>query len=83
MSWNYRVIKHVAPKTNEVFLQLHEVYYSDQDSEPNGVTIDAVTVGGETTDEIKWVLEKMAEALEKPILDYSDFDEKTHAIKER
>ena len=67
MSWNYRVMK------KDGCLGVHGVYYDEHgniegmDQDPNGPT-------GESLDHLKTTLELMLEALEKPILDYKEFD---------
>ena len=80
MSWNYRIIYHPPSKykvgeeelDREEYLAIHEAYY-DKKGIADGITIDAILAGGEGEDaliSIKWTLEKMMEALNKPILDY-------------
>lgn len=67
MSWNYRILAH--PQEEEVFLEIHEVFYDGEDeSKATTCTVNAVTVGAEDVDGVKWSLEMMAEALDKPIL---------------
>jgi len=63
--WNYRIL--AKEYNDEVYFQIHEVYY-DSNEKPNGYTENPISVGAETVDGIKWVLSKMAEAYEKPIL---------------
>lgn len=71
-TWNYRVMKFVD-EDEEPYHQIHEVYY-DKEGHPNGYTENAVSVlSTEGIDGLSWVLEKMAEALTKPILEESDF----------
>ena len=53
--------------------QIHEVYY-DKEGLPNGYTEKPVSVfSTEGIDGLSSVLEKMAEALKKPVLEESDF----------
>ena len=65
MSWNYRIIQ--TEENGEIFLNIHEVYY-DKNGIPNGYTENPVTVSGEVVEDLKWVLNKMIECLDKPIL---------------
>ncbi len=67
MSWNYRVIKFPAG-----FFGLYEVYY-DSAGNPNGY-LDASLTRWETSEEIAGSLKLMQEALEKPIIDYTDMN---------
>lgn len=65
MSWNYRILAHQSEE--EIHLQVHEVYYNDE-GQPNGYTENGVAVGAEDLKGIEWVLDKMKECSEKPIL---------------
>ncbi len=79
MSWNYRVIrkKYKTPSgRNENYLEIHEVYYDDK-NKPNGVTENAVTIGGEDIKSLRWSLEQIELATHKKILDYSFFEKQT------
>jgi hypothetical protein len=58
-------------KGEEVYLQLHEVYY-DNDGVPNSCTENGTTIGGDTMEEIQWVLEKIEACAKKPIIWYGD-----------
>ena len=63
MSWNYRLVE-----TNEV-VRLREVYYDD-DFRPEMMTTGEVTIPlGIGVDEY-WVIEKIIEGMQKPILKY-------------
>lgn len=71
MTWNYRVIKYDhRPDYNgdEPWFAIHEVYY-DEDGKPTSVTENASTVSGE---DLKWVVERMQEAVSKPVLNWTD-----------
>lgn len=78
MSWNYRVVKMEYPNslvfTTEQVLEIKEVYY-DKDGNVNGYA-DALTPLGETIDELKESLCLILQALDKPILNYSDIKAK-------
>ena len=85
MSWNYRVIRTVNKtpellrKNNpdvgefDILYTIHDVYYDD-----NG---DIVNIGrkspviGEDIEELKWSLQKMLEACDKPVIDYNTGEE--------
>jgi hypothetical protein len=85
MSWNYRVVKniHKVPvllqKNNpdlgefDVFYTINEVYYDD-----NGGIVSIgrrSPVMGEDIEELKWSLQKMLEACDKPVIDYNTGEE--------
>lgn len=72
MTWNYRILAHKNVDNDEVYLQIHEVYY-DQDNNPISYTENPITVGGEDINSIKWSLNKMQEAINKPILSVDNF----------
>jgi hypothetical protein len=85
MSWNYRVILHKAgelkenPKLKwEEYLAIHEVYYDENDV-PESVTKEPITISGEegknSLVSIKWTLEGILTALQKPILNYDTLEE--------
>jgi hypothetical protein len=66
--WNYRVIKYTTGE-----FMLHEVYYeNDGDALPTSISSNAAVVIGDDIDEMKRVIEKMKEALDKPVLDLKD-----------
>ena len=90
MSWNYRIIYHPPSKIKvgdkifkqEEYLAIHEVYY-DENNNPDGVTEDCILSGDEGKDSglsLKWKLEQMKNALNKPIL---NFEELTEIEKEK
>ena len=85
MSWNHRVILHEAGQSKDnpdlkwdEHLAIHEVYY-DKNDNPVSVTKESINIiGDEGKDSliaIKWTLEKMIEALQKPILNYNTLEE--------
>ena len=75
-TWNHRVIRitstNPVTKEQESYLQIHEVHY--ENGVPKSVTVDPITVGGETPEEIKWVLGKMLFSLSKDIIPMEYFD---------
>jgi len=70
MSWNYRVLRHDT-EVGDVYA-IHVVYYDD--GEPTDCSTERVTCG--YYDDFRGIgadLEKLQEALEKPVLNYDDF----------
>ena len=67
MSWNHRVLAH--KQGEDVWFEIHEVYYNEKGT-PNGYTSETtpLSVGCDTLEGLKWVLEKMTECLQKPVL---------------
>ncbi len=65
MTWNYRVVR------NKDYLQIYEVYYYGDN--PTSITMNAITIGGETIESLAKNLSYAQEALTKPILEYSNF----------
>lgn len=67
MGWTYRVMKREIPNfTNEggesaFLLEIHEVY------DGGGYTEKSIRPSGETIDELRWQLNAMLAALDKPI----------------
>jgi len=85
MGWNHRVVYHKAGflKKNpglkwDEYLSIHEVYY-DENDKPENMTEQPVTIlssgGEESLAEIKWTLQEMLKATEKPILDFETLEE--------
>ena len=70
MGWNHRILAH--KDGDEMYFQIHEVYY-DKDGKPDSYTTNGVSVGAESLDGIKWVLDKMKDSTNKPILLAYDF----------
>jgi hypothetical protein len=76
MTWNYRVIQFVCPVSNEPWQAIHEVHY-DQESRPVSYAEDPASVVSSddagNNKGLDWVLERMREALAKPVLVERDF----------
>jgi len=70
MSWNHRVIRHVTDEGDEWF-GIHEVYYDD--GEPHSCTKEHISPCQEDIPALKWELEKMLQAIDKPVIDYQHF----------
>lgn len=71
MSWNYRILYHNHPE--EPYLAIHEVYY-DENETPRSCSENPQQILGETLEELKFDLDKMKLALEKPIIEYESFN---------
>lgn len=83
--WNYRLVLHPAGKfeinpvlKRDRYLAIHETHYNN-DGEIENITKNPISVmgdeGGNSLSSIKWILDKMAEALQKPIIDYNTLKE--------
>lgn len=86
MGWNHRLMRHRDKLPNgdiDEVLVFHEVYYKDGTDEVDGWTENGITIVGETVDDIRWNLDKMIEALNKPILDYETGKEINNNFKEK
>ena len=73
MHWNYRVIRQKDPISGDYSYQVHEVFYNEE-LKPFTCTAEAVTIYGESVDELKEDLEKFFQAFERPVLDMEYFD---------
>lgn len=65
--WNYRVLS-IADS-----VAIHEVHY-DEMGMPVAYGAEPVTVGTDTIEGLKWMVERFIEALAKPMLTQADFD---------
>ena len=70
MGWNYRVLAH--KQFDEVYFYIHEVYY-DEEGNPDGYVEIPVSPQSEEIKGMRWQLNKMNEALSKPIIKIWDF----------
>lgn len=72
--WNYRVIEFVDP-SGEPWRAIFEVHY--RDGLPVAYTEEPAVVlsDEENNDGLAWALDRMREALDKPVLVERDFDE--------
>jgi len=70
MTWNVRAMQH--EKNGETWVSLHEVYYSEA-GKLTGFTVDPVIAIGSDEKELRWYVERMLEALDKPVLVPEDF----------
>lgn len=69
MSWNYRVLRHSHKSMHgdEHYYSIHEVYY-EKDGSIHAWSANPVSVGGETFAEIHAELDRMRNALNRPVL---------------
>ena len=73
MTWNHRVVRRPDPDGSEHFY-IHEAYYPSKNVEKaDSITMEAIGVHAESVEDLRWVLEKMLVALDKPVLEYDDF----------
>ena len=64
-SWNHRVLAH--KHNDEVYFKIHEVHYDDNKN-PVSYSATPMPVSGGDIKTIRWVLQKMKECLNEPIL---------------
>jgi hypothetical protein len=71
-TWNYRIVRRPwgDGSTGEKFFAIHEAFYSDDKEKPERFTAEPAVVTGDTPEELADVLDKMREALTKPVLEY-------------
>ena len=76
MGWDYRVIEFVDPDSGPWFA-IHEVFYDDAGI-PNSYTEAPARVvscdDGGNDKPLVWVIDRMREALDKPVLRETDFN---------
>lgn len=65
MSWNYRVLE------NENGFGIYEVYYDD-DGGINNISAAPMEPYGETVEDLKWDMDAMNAAFDKPVLSFTD-----------
>lgn len=70
MHWNYRLIDLSHENAGDPWVQVQEVYYDDDES-LLGYT--DVSVGSEDSEGLRLTLNRMLQALDKPVLKISDF----------
>lgn len=68
--WNYRVVRRQGPD-GPVF-GIHEVYYNGED-EPRSCTKKPVGPMSDDVEELMKEIDRMKQALDKPVLDYEEF----------
>ena len=70
MGWNHRILAH--KDGYDYYFQIHEVYY-DENGIPNSYTSNDVSVRSESLEGINWILDKMKDCINKPILSEENF----------
>ena len=71
MKWTYRLVRHQVP-ASQPELAIHEVYF-EPGGQPHTITHNPAQVWASDLEGVKWVLSKMLDALDKPILDADQF----------
>ena len=77
MSWEYRVIKYVTTiplGDRDITYAIHSVYY-DENSDIVNISERPQYPMSDDLDGLKWTLEKMTEACNKPVIDYNTTEE--------
>jgi len=83
--WNYRILAKRILNESDVEFGLYEVFYNNDI--PTSYTENSMKPlsfekeSDEPTESIKWILEKMKLACDKPILDYDNFPKEYHNLK--
>ena len=83
MGWNYRVMKHSEKDEStgkvETWFGIHEVYYRSDDvddlavgADETGYTAEPVRVIADEVDDLRRMLTRMLESLDKPVLKYEN-----------
>lgn len=67
MTWNHRVVKRRDKTIGEDYYAIHECFY-DVDGKM-GWTEQPIQVIGEDLDSLRWTLEKMMLALDRPVIE--------------
>jgi hypothetical protein len=73
--WNYRICKKThnqGEEWEEVLYEIKEAYYNDA-GEVWAVTENGATILGNDIDEIKSTIEKIRQALSRPVIDLDNF----------
>ena len=77
MSWNYRAVKTVTKiplGDTDISYGIHEVYYDDNGDIVN-ISESLAHPISDDLEGLKWNLERMMEACNKPIIDYNSGEE--------
>jgi hypothetical protein len=77
MSWNYRFVKYPDDGSCDITYGLHEALYKDSEGKGKPLFISKETSGLVFNDksEIDIYMERIKEALSKPLLDYNTLEE--------
>ena len=72
MSWNYRVIREPNDDTESGdWLTIREVYYNPDDS-IKLYSAEPDSVGAENLEDLRFNLQSMLKALDRPVIDFKD-----------
>jgi hypothetical protein len=85
MTWNHRVVRRVYPdaaKSEEVLYSIHECYY-DENGKLDMMTEDGIDPVGDDLEGLRWTLEHMLAALDKPVVDYETREDLPSARRPR
>lgn len=62
--WNHRIL--VTKDGDDLYYSVHEVYY--ENGVPNGSTKEAIRISSESPEGIRWTLDMIKLALDKPFI---------------
>lgn len=83
MSWNYRIVRYPDDGTGEVIFGIHEAYYNHKnDDKPHSITKYSASSSFKTMTEYNQWLERVKDAMLKPILDYDTLEPIGNSIPE-
>lgn len=74
-SWNYRVVLHRSSRPEDNYYAIHEAYYEDNKKKPQSISVNPIEVGSENIEGLKWQLEEMKKAFDRPVLDQETLKE--------
>lgn len=73
MSWNYRVVRCKTPK-GETYLSIRTAWYDDGKDDPHSIgDLDMWPCDEENVENLRYDIQMMLQACDKPILDEADF----------
>ena len=68
MSWNHRVLAFTQPDKS-IYFEVHEVYYDkNNNNEPIGYGSKVSAISGDSKKDLRWQINAIKKALEKPVL---------------
>ena len=73
--WNHRIIKktYKTPDYTEDEYGVYEVFY-DENDEIIGWTMEPIRITGETKEDLRWVLDRINEAMKKEVLSFEELE---------
>lgn len=72
MAWNYRIVK--KQLKDEIYFEVCEVYY-DEKGKPGSWSWGHNVLGGESMEDLKDTMNKIQEAMKRPVLEIVGDDE--------